>query len=267
MQFDWFTFGAQLINFLLLLMLLRRFLFTPIQRAMRAREDAITARFQEAEQQAKKAADEEARWRSQQQAFEAKRAQLLTEAEAEAENMRKQMVQDARAEAGELQERWHAALAHEQTEFLQTLRQRLNEQLFAVARRALSDLANTDLERQIVAVFLQRLQHLAPQERARLVEAVQESREAVVIRSTFVLQPDQRRELAAQLKELVGEMIDLQFGEAPELSCGIELQVYGQRIAWSLQHYLAEMEDHFAALLKADAATVTPKVFPDQTPT
>lgn len=266
MQLDWFTFGAQLVNFLLLLVLLKRFLFTPIQRAMRQREEAIVARFQAAEERMQEAEQEGKRWREQQQAFTTQRAELLAAAEAKAAALRKQMVQAARAEVVALQERWYDALDHEQSEFLHALRQRLNEQLFAVARRALTDLANADLERQIFAVFLQHLQQLPEQERVQLREAVQASREAVVIRSTFALPYDEHQALLALLHELVGTTVDLQFKEAPELLCGIELQVYGQRMAWSLHHYLTEVEEHLATFVKADAAASRPTTQPDQMP-
>lgn len=266
MQFDWFTFGAQLVNFFLLLLLLRRFLFTPIQRAMRAREEAIAARFQAAAEQMKKAEQEGERWREQHQAFEAKRAEMIATVEAEAATLHKQMVQVARAEVAALQERWYAALEHEQSEFLHALRQRINQQLFVIARRALTDLANADLERQIFALFLQRLQQLAVPERTRLIEAVQESKQAVIIRSTFALPYDERQDLLTLLNEMVGETIDLQFREAPELLCGIELEVYGQRVAWSLHHYLEEMEDHLATLFKSDDATGASVGLPDQIP-
>ena len=44
MQIDFFTFFAQIVNFLILIYLLRRFLYGPITRAMAGREGRIAAR-------------------------------------------------------------------------------------------------------------------------------------------------------------------------------------------------------------------------------
>jgi F-type H+-transporting ATPase subunit b len=96
------------------------------------------------------------------------------------------------------------------------------------------------------------------------MEVGRESKEAVIIRTTFALLHDERQGLLALLSELVDETIDIQFLEAPELLCGIELEVYGQRIAWSLHHYLAETEDHLATLFRSKAAASAPAGLPEQ---
>jgi F-type H+-transporting ATPase subunit b len=262
--FDWFTFGAQLVNFLILLLLLRRFLFTPIQRAIRRREESIRARYQEAAAKLLEATEESEQWRAQQHAFERERAERIAAVEAEAATLHKQMVQAARTEVATLQDRWHAALAHEQGEFLQSLRHRIGEQIVTIAQRALRDLADRELERQIFVVFLQQLRRLPEGERAQLRQVVHATKDAVTIRSTFALRPEEQHALLELLHELTGETVALQFKEAPDLLCGIEVQVYGQRIAWSLNHYLAEVEDHLSGLVKSDVASYAPTELPHQ---
>ena len=58
MHIDWFVFLAQIFNFLLLMYLLKRFLFGRIIKAMDDREAKIAARFQEAEELKLKASEE-----------------------------------------------------------------------------------------------------------------------------------------------------------------------------------------------------------------
>ncbi|RIK40569.1 MAG: F0F1 ATP synthase subunit B [Chloroflexi bacterium] len=255
MQFDWFTFAAQVVNFLILLFLLRRFLFKPITQAMSAREAAITARLEEATAQ-QHAAEQEAReWRARRQELEAKRAELLADAEAQAAEARREMIAEARAEVAAMQERWQRALEHEQAEFLRLLRQRVGDQVLAIAQRALAELADADLEQQVVAVFIQRLQQLEEGERHGLLAAVQQARQPLVIRSTFTLPPPQRQQLTKTLNRLLDASTDMHFVAASELLCGIELQVHGHRIGWSLRNYLETLDDHLADLFESDGAT------------
>ena len=55
MQLDGFTIVAQVVNFLILVALLKRFLYAPIIRTMQAREDHITTRLDEAQEKISKA--------------------------------------------------------------------------------------------------------------------------------------------------------------------------------------------------------------------
>lgn len=257
MQFDWFTFVAQLINFALLIWLLRRFLFKPIAKAMSARESALAERYQQAEETTQKAQQEAQIWREKHHEIEAKAAEMLSEAATRAEQLRKQMVLEARAEVESMQDRWYTALQQEQTQFQEMLRERIGDQVLAITRRALSDLANVKLEHQIVEQFLHRLQTLDHDQKNALIQAAQQSEQAVIVRSTFTLPEDQRQRLTNTLTDLLGGTIQLQFERPPDLLCGIEVQVHGHRIAWSLHQYVAALDDH----LLDGFATENPETF------
>ena len=48
MNIDWFTLSAQIVNFLILLVLLRKFLYGPLRNVMQKREEKVTSRLEEA---------------------------------------------------------------------------------------------------------------------------------------------------------------------------------------------------------------------------
>jgi len=50
LQIDWLTVAAQIVNFLVLIWLLQRFLYKPITNAMRRREERIEDRLAEAKE-------------------------------------------------------------------------------------------------------------------------------------------------------------------------------------------------------------------------
>ena len=141
MQIDWFTFFAQIVNFLIVLFLLKRFLYAPILHTMKEREAAIAARFEEADARMRQVQEEGNLLRSQRQELESRRQESLAKAEEEASERRHAMVLEARREVAEMQDRWYTAIEHEKQLFMQELRTRLSEQLFQIARRALADLA------------------------------------------------------------------------------------------------------------------------------
>lgn len=64
MLIDWFTVIAQIVNFLVLLLLLRRFLYRPILDAMQARERKVAERLESAAQERIRAEEERERYKA-----------------------------------------------------------------------------------------------------------------------------------------------------------------------------------------------------------
>ena len=79
MLIDWFTVGAQALNFIILVWLLKRYLYKPILNAVDTREKRIAAELADAE--AEKAREE---FQHKNEEFDRQRADLLDNVTAEA---------------------------------------------------------------------------------------------------------------------------------------------------------------------------------------
>jgi F-type H+-transporting ATPase subunit b len=248
---DWFTVIAQIVNFLLLVALLKYFLYDRIIRAMDAREVKIAARRQEAEAKQAAAEHEAAAYRQQTQELEQQRVGLLAQAKAEADARRAALLDKARGEVEAMQAGWRQALQRERATFMQDLRQRASQHVYATARRALRDLAGADVEVQMLAVFLERLQGLDAQDWHAIAEALQDSTQPLAVASAFDLPPQGRQQLLKILRYHLGPL-EVQFATAPEVICGIEMKVDGYKLAWNLDHYLATLEDSVASAFEAE---------------
>ncbi len=253
MQVDWFTLSAQVINFLVLVWLLKRYLYGRIVQAMNDREAQIVSRLEEAARQRAEAEREAELLRTKNRELEERREQLLAQAKEEAESYRQQLMEAARQEMESTQAQWLESLRREQKELLQELRERLGQQVFAIARNALKELANTELEGQILKVFVERLHALAPAERESLVAAVRDSDHEVEVRTAFPICPEAREDLSRFLREQLDERLDVRFMTVPELVCGVELRAQSQRLVWSLDSYLESLEADFLDVLEERA--------------
>ncbi|MEZ4716191.1 MAG: hypothetical protein R2851_08895 [Caldilineaceae bacterium] len=258
MQIDWFTYIAQIVNFLVLVALLYRFLYGPVMRGMAAREEAIAERFRAAEE-AKQRADEEAdRYRRLEQELAQRKDELVTQAAADADARRKAMVQEAREEVEAMASRWYEGVAREQDAFLADARDHLADALVTSTRRALADLADEELEYKLVDHFIAQLRDLPDATRHALVASAAAARNAddVVIRSAFAMPYAKRQQIIDALQELVvadaaaamprpdqrRDEISVHFDVNPELLCGIELLVHDRRVAWSVRDYVAALQ-------------------------
>ena len=90
MLIDWFTVGAQTLNFLVLVWLLKRFLYKPILDGIDAREKRIAMEMANADATKAEAQKEQKEFQHKNEEFEQKRAALLSRAtdEAKAERQR-----------------------------------------------------------------------------------------------------------------------------------------------------------------------------------
>lgn len=247
MLFDWFTFIAQIINFVILVYLLWRFLYKPITQTMGKRQRELADRWQKAQAEQEEAQAAAQSYRQRKQELEQREAEILAEAEERAEEERRARLRVARQEVNQQQEQWQQAIRRQQESFLAQLRERMQHQTCAISRRALQDLANVELEKHAITIFLQRLGQLEGEPRQSLLQSAQDSSEDILIRSGFDLPEDQRQRINQTLQAQGlsnGKAVHYTTSEA--LICGIELQVAHQKVSWNLSNYLQDLESRFS---------------------
>ncbi len=259
MQINWFTLGAQIVNFLILLLLLQRFLYGPIVKAMEDREALIASRLEDAEEKRGEAEKEAERYRQQQQELKREQERISARAEEEVAEHRKKLLEKVRAEAEDTEKHWHEAIQRERDRFLRDLRERASEQVVDMLRQALLDLADADLEQQMVDVFIQRLRELGGPDKQAMAESIQKSGGQVVIRSAFAIPEEARKTLVDVVADRIldGNEIQARFERSPDIICGIELQADGRRVAWSIEDYLESVEEHVTQTLEQELTVQT----------
>ncbi|MFW6083626.1 MAG: F0F1 ATP synthase subunit B, partial [Gemmatimonadota bacterium] len=99
MQIDWFTFVAQVLNFLILVLLLRRFLYRPVLRVIEEREEGIRSRVREAEEDREGARRAAAAAREREAEIESERKERLRAVETDVAAIRRELLEEAREEA------------------------------------------------------------------------------------------------------------------------------------------------------------------------
>lgn len=249
MLIDWFTVIAQAVNFLILVWLLKRFLYAPILNAIDAREKRIKAELADAD--AKKAEAELAReeFRRRNEEFDGQRAAMMNQVTIDAAAERGRLLDAARTDSDKLRARQQDALRHEYQGLSAEIANRTRIEVFAIARKTLMDLAGVSLEASMVEVFVHRLREL-DDETGRLFKS---SPSPVLVRSAFDLSLAQRATIEAAVKDALAIENQVRFEIAPELVSGIELVMQGQKIAWSISDYLFSLDKGLGELLKAQA--------------
>jgi F-type H+-transporting ATPase subunit b len=249
MLIDWFTVAAQALNFLILVWLMKRFLYKPVLNAIDAREKRISTELANADAKKAEAQKEHDEFQQKNTEFDQQRADLLSKATGEAQAECQRLLDEARKAADAASLKRQEALRAEEQNLHQAISRRTQQEVFAIARKALNDLATVSLEERLGEVFTRRLREMDGKSKEALGDALRKSSDPGVVRSTFELPVDQRAAIQNALNEAFSAEVRVRFETAPDLIGGIELTANGQKVAWSIGDYLASMENGVGELL------------------
>jgi F-type H+-transporting ATPase subunit b len=252
MHIDWFVFFSQIVNFLILMFLLKKFLFGRIIGAMDAREAKIGAVFTEAEQSRQEAQAAAENHRNKLRELESGTEQMLDKSRQDAEAYHEKLLEKAREEVDFLKARWMEALRSERANFLQELRRLAGNQIYSVSRRVLKDLAGLDLEERIVEVLMERMEAMDAQERKKF-QGPAENGGSIVISCAFEIPPATQARLNDVLHRFFPGISGIVYERSDDVLSGCELRSNGHKIAWSVKDYLDSLEERFYSALYEEA--------------
>jgi F-type H+-transporting ATPase subunit b len=254
MLIDWFTVGAQALNFFILVWLMKRFLYKPILHAIEEREKRIATELANADIKKAEAQKESDEFKQKNEEFDQQRAALFSKATDEAKAERQRLLDEARKDAVVLRSKRQETLRNEEHNLHQAISRRTQQEVFAIARKALTDLTTTSLEECLGEVFTRRLREMDGQAKAGLAATLKTASDPALVRSAFDLPTEQRATIQNAINETFSAEIHVRFETAPDLIGGIELSANGQKVAWSIADYLTSLEKGVDELLKEGQA-------------
>jgi F-type H+-transporting ATPase subunit b len=266
MQINWFTVIAQIVNFIILVWLLKRFLYKPILKAIDDRENKIAAQIKDAEAKDAKAKKEQAEFAKKNETFDKEKKELMEKAITETDEERQKLLEAARNDATELRAKLEKSLKEMRENLNRDIAQNTQEEVFAIARKALSDLASLSLEEQTANIFIKRINDLKKEEKKQFIEAFKtgsnqpaDKQGSVLVRSAFDLPKKQQTDISSAVNGILSAETKFQFKTAPEIISGIELTSNGYKLAWSISEYLNSLQKSVSENLKEE-----PKAEPEK---
>ena len=249
MLIDWFTVAAQAINFLILVWLLKRYLYKPVLNAVDTREKLIAAELADAAAKKSEAGKESEEFRKKNDEFDQQRAALLSKATGDAKAEQGRLLDEARKAADAIGVKRQETLLSDAKNLNEAIVRRTRQEVFAITRKALTDLATVSLEERLGEVFTRRLREMDGKAKQSLAAALKTAADPSVVRSTFDLPMEQRAAVQNALNETFSSEVRIRFETSPELVSGIELSANGQKVGWNIADYLTSMENGVGELL------------------
>ena len=243
MSIDWITVAAQIANFLVLVWLLRRFLYRPILDGIDAREAEITTRMQEAVLAKQKAQAAEQAHLDQVKALNAQKTDMAEAVHREAEAQRDALMADARARLEQDRAAWQAHIDEETRKYAAKLHHAGGGALLSLTRKALSDLADETLEGRIAQHLGTRIASMADDLRTAAGHA-----SVATVFSRDALPQAAQDDLTRTLHTVFPD-ISVRFDPDGEQPPGVILRIGGAQLDWTVDGYIDSLGDLMDAQL------------------
>ena len=227
MQFDWTTFILEMLNFLVLVWILQRFLYRPVLAMLDARQHRINEESAHAEQLCHEAEtlrlqyeQRLAEWQQQQDASRRQLDEQLAELRKSSLDALKRTLAD---EEAKLQAQNQRVTANRET----ALMREAASAAYAQAAFMLQRLATPQLTRSIVELFVEDLQALPDSEQAALSKAAAAltPESSVEVLSGHALTNAEQVRLSQALSMATGRVLSLLFKQDEALIAGVRVTV------------------------------------------
>ncbi len=249
MLIDWFTVGAQALNFLILVWLLQHFLYKPILAAIDAREKRIADQLADATRKQADAQKEHDEFDSKNKAIDEQRNTLLTKATDDAKAEHDRLLDEAKKEEDAARAQRADTLKNDNARLSKEITRTAAGEVFGIARKTLNDLSTVSLEARIAEVFTRRLREMDGPAKTTMGDAIKASSDPAIVRSTFAQPDDQKAAIQNAINETFAADVHIGFETTPDGVCGIELTAGGQKISWTIANYLDSLDAKVGELL------------------
>jgi F-type H+-transporting ATPase subunit b len=252
MHIDLFVLAAQIINFLILVFALKYLLYEKILGAMDAREAMIASRFDEAERLKAEAQQSAQAYDEKNRELQDKADELMNQAQKASENEKNLLMDKVRQEVDQVRQRWYETLNREKDTFLEDLRKRAGTYIYDTIRHVLADMANEDLEDRMVKVFISRIRSMDQIQQQKLKDSLKTGGSVIIVRSAFTLNAEQAKQIEEGIRPYAGSKVPIRYEISAIIGAGIEIMTHGYKLSWSIEDYLASLEEKFVRTLKEE---------------
>lgn len=225
MEFDWTTFTLEIINFLILVWILKRFLYRPVLDVIARRRAGIEKTLADAQQIESEAnllkqQNEQhlAQWETEK---EAAHAALMTELA----DLRDSKMAALDTTIAQEAERRHVLDERRRREFERMIEEKgiaLGAQFSA---KLLSRIASQELETKLYTLLLEDLQDLPTTDKQAVIDSAAASELNIKVQSAFSLSKNEQDALADTLNTLTGKALPIEYSVNPELIAGLQIDI------------------------------------------
>jgi F-type H+-transporting ATPase subunit b len=230
-------------NFFILVFILNRFLFRPLQNAMKKRAEKITGAMDDAEKAKKEALAAKQEYEEKTNNIDAEIAARKNEARIVIEQTRQQMLSEVQAQADRIKHQTEETLASLRAEAVQQHKEEIANLVAQFASQMMTDLMDPKLLKLYQEEFREKIQSI---NLSKFVENAQPNEE-LYIKTIMANEPDKsfQDRLLAYLKDQIDNRFNLSFEVDEKLIAGGILRFENELIDGSLSGQINQLKQQY----------------------
>ncbi len=241
MNIDFFTLGAQIINLLVLLFLLRKFLYLPVLKILEERKTLLENEYAEAEKARKKAELTAQQMQKKYVSLENEKQQILADVHEQAQELYLKLSNEAQAEFEKDKKQWKNKLIAEQNTFELALQKLTLEYFSRFTNGALNQMADISLNELFMNKLEQKISEFNSRQKTDFARDFLSS-DKLEIFTAKELNNQTKQNFITFLQETFAlpANLKIQFSLDKDLICGVSLKAKEQMLEWNLADYIAD---------------------------
>jgi F-type H+-transporting ATPase subunit b len=231
MKFDLATFLFQVINFIVLLFILKRLLYKPVREIIEKRKAMVEKTVQDAERTKQDALDLKERYEKETAQLKALRGQTLEKLQQEVIEEKKRLLRTAEEEAGRVIEKERAIFDAERRRLQARLKDEAIDTVCVLASNLLKDLADEELQRAVSRRLLKGLEEVLPD---LAVIAGRDEPLRIELASAYPLSGEEVGKFSAVVESFLSRKVIVKTTLDGSLIAGVRIRAYDKVYNFSL---------------------------------
>jgi len=243
-ELNWSTFVLEIINFLVLVWILKRFLYQPVLDVIARRREGIEKRLSDAETVHAEAEALQKQYEGRLSDWERERQAARESLAAEIDAERERRLAELDTSIQQAQEKARAGEARRAEQVSRKMEESALAQGSRFATRILEQASGPELEARLTELLISELAELPEEQAVKLHNHVRNNADSALVTSAYPLAEERRRRLEQAIKAVTGPDRGVQFEQDSELIAGVRVTIG----AWVLAANVREELRGFAEL-------------------
>jgi F-type H+-transporting ATPase subunit b len=244
LELNWSTFVLEIINFLVLVWILKRFLYQPVMDVIARRREAIDKKLDEARQLSDDASAMSEQYKNRLAEWEQERQKAKEKLTHELEEYRLAQLEKLKTELTQEEEKIHVSRSRQEKQALREVEQRALHQGAEFASRILSEATGPELDNRLLEILLHELTTLPEDQISTLRNNWGESPEQILITSAYPIAEDKRHQLESLVNKITAISVPINYDVDNKLLAGLNITIG----AWVLQLNVRDQLQGFTEL-------------------
>jgi len=238
LELNWSTFLLEIINFLVLVWILKRFFYRPVLSVLEKRREEIEQSLKEANSHHTQAIELEQQYKNRLEDWALEKQQLKDTVQQEIQAERTQRLEQLETELASERKKTEVVAKRHQEESLRQYQESAHEQSARFATQLLSAVASEELESRLFDLLIDTFDELDDERQMTLVNACKKSSVAITVTSAYSLSASHQQQLEQKLNALCEQPMKINYIQDHQLIAGLRILIGASVLSINLQDEL-----------------------------